>query len=397
MKKISLIILLVFFTFTFSFSQGVGNYGAKIYVSEGAFIYGGDFTNATATQEPEIELNGTIELEGDWTNNSSGTVFSNIEDVPNGTLILSSHTESNIIGTNYTEFENLKIKNATKKIYVTDCNVFGKLQIDGILDLNTNKLIISNNSPESLEYLSGYILSESLPEDNLSELEWVISDNTGTYNIPFGSAEAENDLNIILTVNTAGDSDGSIIFATYNTDNENNPLPDDVNSLTGIEANQTVDRFWQISPNYTEKPEIDLVLTFTNTDIENNSEITTGDYQLVRYNSDENNWLDVELESSQISQENFFKWWTIIDKPEIAYIIPNGITPDGDGYNDTWILEGIQQSFEVYIYNRWGSKVYYSDSYNNDWDGDNRPSGAYFYVIKLEDGTVLTGDLNILR
>ncbi len=84
------------------------------------------------------------------------------------------------------------------------------------------------------------------------------------------------------------------------------------------------------------------------------------------------------------------------DVCDYNFFIPNGITPNGDGYNDTWILDGLKNP-EVFIYNRWGNIVYYSNDYKNDWNGDNRPSGAYFYVIKLEDGTIYKGDLNILN
>ncbi|MBL0310608.1 MAG: gliding motility-associated C-terminal domain-containing protein [Bacteroidetes bacterium] len=52
--------------------------------------------------------------------------------------------------------------------------------------------------------------------------------------------------------------------------------------------------------------------------------------------------------------------------------LPNVITPDGDGKNDTWKvhprvnLEGSN----LIIFNRWGTKVYEAESYNNDWGGN---------------------------
>ena len=50
----------------------------------------------------------------------------------------------------------------------------------------------------------------------------------------------------------------------------------------------------------------------------------------------------------------------------------------------------------VTIFNRWGSKVYASSNYKNDWDGTNQfgvsigdelPGGTYFYIIDLGDGS----------
>jgi len=79
--------------------------------------------------------------------------------------------------------------------------------------------------------------------------------------------------------------------------------------------------------------------------------------------------------------------------------IPNLFTPDKDGYNDTWVVMGLNEfkDAEVEIYNRWGNMVYYSSPYNNDWDGTvNQPGvidgegkvpvGTYFYIIKLNEG-----------
>ncbi|MCF8296622.1 MAG: gliding motility-associated C-terminal domain-containing protein, partial [Saprospiraceae bacterium] len=36
------------------------------------------------------------------------------------------------------------------------------------------------------------------------------------------------------------------------------------------------------------------------------------------------------------------------------------------------------------IFNRWGKKVYESDKYDNDWDGDNHSDGTYYYVLKYK-------------
>jgi gliding motility-associated-like protein len=81
--------------------------------------------------------------------------------------------------------------------------------------------------------------------------------------------------------------------------------------------------------------------------------------------------------------------------------IPDLITPNGDGFNDTWnlgILKG--RIKEVSIYARGGSLVMQTTNYN-DWDGTYKgkplPDGAYWYVIKLADETVYKGSLTIKR
>jgi gliding motility-associated-like protein len=84
--------------------------------------------------------------------------------------------------------------------------------------------------------------------------------------------------------------------------------------------------------------------------------------------------------------------------------IPNVITPNNDGYNDSWRIENIQlfPSNRVLIVNRWGDVVYQSDFYNNDWDGSFGggllPAGTYYYILDLGQGWgIFKGDVTIIR
>lgn len=77
-----------------------------------------------------------------------------------------------------------------------------------------------------------------------------------------------------------------------------------------------------------------------------------------------------------------------------SIIIPDGISPDGNGLNDTWILEFLEQypgvSIKINVYNRWGELLFESDeTYNDDWDGTTKsgkklPAGTYYYVIDID-------------
>ncbi len=78
-------------------------------------------------------------------------------------------------------------------------------------------------------------------------------------------------------------------------------------------------------------------------------------------------------------------------------------SPNGDGINDYWKLPEIEQLGRVYlkIYDRWGTLVYESTSYQNDWDGTSKgkavPEGGYIYFIKTEKAGNKTGVINIIR
>jgi gliding motility-associated-like protein len=81
-------------------------------------------------------------------------------------------------------------------------------------------------------------------------------------------------------------------------------------------------------------------------------------------------------------------------------VIPNTITPNGDGNNDTWVVTGIQQypTNEVKIFNRDGNIVFETVNYQNDWDGAGLPAAVYYYIIDFNHGGNLqTGSITILR
>ncbi len=75
----------------------------------------------------------------------------------------------------------------------------------------------------------------------------------------------------------------------------------------------------------------------------------------------------------------------------------HGITPNGDGKNDTWIIENIELFPEntVQIFNRWGMEVWFESNYDNVnvvWEGNmgnkdegkQLEDGTYFYVAIIE-------------
>ena len=79
--------------------------------------------------------------------------------------------------------------------------------------------------------------------------------------------------------------------------------------------------------------------------------------------------------------------------------IPQGFSPNGDGINDRFIITGTAgQTVSLQVFNRWGSAVYVSTDYKNDWDGISNtnlnvantnqglPDGTYFYVVRLSNG-----------
>ncbi len=91
--------------------------------------------------------------------------------------------------------------------------------------------------------------------------------------------------------------------------------------------------------------------------------------------------------------------------PELK--IPEGISPNNDGKNDTWIID-FKDDFpdlEVSVYNRWGNLLFYDNNgYLIPWDGTYKgkelPVGTYFYVVNLNSDLFpepFVGPLTIVR
>jgi gliding motility-associated-like protein len=87
--------------------------------------------------------------------------------------------------------------------------------------------------------------------------------------------------------------------------------------------------------------------------------------------------------------------------------VMEAFTPNGDGTNDVWkIMNGsCINKAKVIVYNRYGSIIFQSNDYRNDWNGTYNgkpvPDGTYYYNMEYElinGKKVLTkGNVTILR
>ena len=89
--------------------------------------------------------------------------------------------------------------------------------------------------------------------------------------------------------------------------------------------------------------------------------------------------------------------------------VPNVITPNNDGRNDYFAVEGIDvfPGSLLQVWDRWGAEVFESDDYNvvqqesgrpsNAFGGEDRNDGSYFFVLNVNSGEcVKTGYIEIL-
>ena len=66
--------------------------------------------------------------------------------------------------------------------------------------------------------------------------------------------------------------------------------------------------------------------------------------------------------------------------------IPNVITPNGDGKNDSFVIKGLElfDKRRLRIYTRFGNEVYHAEQYQNDWIAQGLNDGTYFYILEIE-------------
>jgi gliding motility-associated-like protein len=128
-------------------------------------------------------------------------------------------------------------------------------------------------------------------------------------------------------------------------------------------------------------------------------------------------WMDLDCDGDGITNgEEYNQGSNPIDpcdpiKCEGDLVIPQAFTPDGDGINDLFVIQGIEFTTEntLTIFNRWGNVVFTVSDYQNDWNGtststmnfggEELPTGTYFYLFDTgtEKYGVLKGSIYLQR
>ncbi|WP_261374453.1 T9SS type B sorting domain-containing protein [Dokdonia sp. Hel_I_53] len=84
---------------------------------------------------------------------------------------------------------------------------------------------------------------------------------------------------------------------------------------------------------------------------------------------------------------------------------PKFFTPNGDGTNDTWMIQGasdqINTTVRFIIFDRYGKVLYQSRSMGQGWNGIFNgkllPRNDYWYFVQFEDGSIHKGNFSLVR
>ncbi|QRM88124.1 T9SS type B sorting domain-containing protein [Lacinutrix sp. WUR7] len=298
----------------------------------------------------------------------------------------------------------------------TEIPKFYEMEVDVIDNL---LLEINTEVENSLSYLNGKIitprLTPSISLDFLNDAIYVLEDNqrhTDGYSSYFGDNEFtfpigdDNKLRPLITPFQNGSPEFS---AAYFNEDPNFPstFSETFNtSLSeGIINNVNINEFWDFNGTQ----ETPVTLTW-NSDSDINALVDDLlNLRVVGWSATENQWTDLgnvdftgNINTGTITSTSFvpndyeiITFGSLIGSDGIT--VYNGISPNGDGKNDVFIIEGVQLFRNTLkIYNRWGRTVYDVENYKNDWNGitnkkvlvgDSKklPVGTYFYVLNLHD------------
>jgi gliding motility-associated-like protein len=107
-------------------------------------------------------------------------------------------------------------------------------------------------------------------------------------------------------------------------------------------------------------------------------------------------------------QTSFSTLTATVPLPDVGIFVPNTISPNGDGKNETLKVMGNNiVQYTLKVYNQWGQQLYVYEGHdtNKGWDGTvggtQQPAGVYAYAVSvtLADGRTVTkkGLFNLLR
>jgi len=82
-------------------------------------------------------------------------------------------------------------------------------------------------------------------------------------------------------------------------------------------------------------------------------------------------------------------------------VVPNVITPNYDGINDAFVIQGLKPNTDVLILNRWGQEVWHNSNYLNEWMGKDKSGlilteGVYTYIVTPPNGSPKHGFVHLV-
>ena len=347
---------------------GIVNNGAIIKIDEGAKIAiegeNANYVNYTNVDNGRIALSGTMEIAGDWENNSSTSeVFVNYGN--NAEVIFSSDNQHEIRGTSPTDFYDISLQN--NLTLFSDLNILQTLSMDNsLLNIEDYNLIMLDGSS-----INGTFSSNNMIIANGNGVvQYKITEN-GEFIFPVGDETYYSP--VVLDFISGSYSDAYVAINVTNSKHPENTSTTDF-----------LQRYWTVTQSGISSFNCDAIFNYVDSDINGTEANIYGAYfngtnwQMInQVNADENlisgtmnhfgDISGIEYEIINIKESNFNKSIVSFSYKDKIYIS-----------SDNQIFNG-----QINIYNLLGQKLISTKFINNqvneiDLNGQNN-----CYIIRI--------------
>lgn len=362
------------------------NTGQDIFIDNQGLFY---IDSSYVHSDGSILDNGVFQIKGNLTNTAAtSTVFAAQS---TGVVSLSGAMQT-IGGTTKTSFPNLVLDGTGSATLGFNADVFGTLNLKN-KEFKADKfnLTITNAAPGAISRLTGFVST-----DNRGKLIRA-TNAVSAYSFPVGSLIGTPIYRPVDISPISGNA-SSYAVTFYNSDptsqfSRNNKRSQiqtvfDKYFYVVNEESGTADaslKFYQSASEREYKQTVKFNLKNQLWELAPLSTVVDGNYgdQLTRTIT------AVYVNTNNKNESSIPYSFAITSNITDQFTFYNGISPNSDGKNDTWIVDGLDlfNDNELTIFNRWGDEVFKKKNYSsaNAWDGGNLNQGTYFYVLKVND------------
>jgi len=396
----------------------------KRFITIGAFILGLSIQaqdNATVNKGLFSTLNGTqVSSYFDFTNKDTGNVLNDGEfhfygDYSNDGLF--SYSANSTTGYVVFEGKNKTIQNISGNspsfFYDVLFNKFGagrsfeltnEIESKGTVNLHDGVVYVNKDLGGAFIFLKG---SNHINTSDASHVNGeVIKEGNEAFKYPIGDSGYYRFASISAPADQSSAYTGEYLFQNSNT---LFPHQSKAGVINKIDANE----YWIINKLDNNKGSVILTLSWdgTTTPFELIDK-TAENLHIVRWDATQNLWVDqggiVDFANRTVTTPVDIDGYGVFTLATVKenlinpgdVVIYDGVSPNGDGLNDYFIIDNIQQfpNNTVRIFNRWGQEVFKTTNYDSNGNvfngysdakatinkGAKLPTGTYYYILEYE-------------
>lgn len=281
-------------------------------------------------------------------------------------------------------------------------DISNEIENAGTVNLSKGVLFVDKSAGGSFIFLEG---SQHINTSNSSFVDGeVIKEGKESFKYPIGNSGFYRFASISAPSNQADQYTGQYLY-------DNSSLVYPHANRSGVIKTINDKEYWMVNKSASTSGSVILTLSWdentTPLDLISNQE----QLHIVRWDADQSLWVDeggvVDLANKTISTPvdvDGFGVFTLASVKDIILpddvVIYNGVTPNGDGLNDYFIIDNIQRypNNSVRIFDRWGVEVFKTTNYDssgNVFKGYSEaratvdknkmlPTGTYYFILEYE-------------